>query len=198
MQVTLLGWQPKPWLTFSAYAISLFWSTMIKVWTLLPPFSFFNHVSSCSPPPDFYKTWINTMLGFKMWMDRALALEWNDSYANTSIQLLCNYSRSYSNSIPNPSYTIPYQFHNVPNSKQFQAIPFGKCLCNLFYSFTPYNNYFFKFSIGLSSSICLLIYLAFEVWTMGYTCTQWIGRRAQTRPVVELDGIIELQFHSLP
>ena len=127
MHVTLLGWQPIPWLAFSAYATSLPWSTMIKVWTLLPPFSFFSHVSSCSPPPDFYKTQINTMLGFIMWMDRALTLEWNDFIHMLIHQF--NYCAITPGHIPIQFQIQATQFHInstmcpiQSNSKQFHLV----------------------------------------------------------------------------
>jgi len=56
--------------------------------------------------------------------------------------------------------------------------------------------YFFNIStiIGVSSFILFLVYLAFEPWI---THVRWIGRHAQTHPVLELDGTIEFN-HEIP
>ena len=85
---------------------------------------------------------------------------------------------------------IPIQFQRflriVPNSKKFHA---GK----------SYTMYFFNIStiIGVSSSIFVLVYLAFKPWI---TCAHdelLACRLAQTHPVLELDRTIEFHHETL-
>ena len=101
----------------------------------------------------------------------------------------CATSRSDSSWIPNSiqkstQFYILYSTQMCPTPSNFMWENVCKCILQF---------YTIQLKIFNHNWPLQLTYIL-SLWTTDHKCTQWIGRHAQTRPLVELDGIIE--FHS--